>query len=148
MALTDEHWKCILERAIPLMSQRKLMSASEDLKTARLDDKAKMALMRAARDAYEDKPAEASKKSFTDAEATWRAARKIVDDAQAALEFTNTVPGQLEATFKENWTELSDGAAIEAWVDAEEIKNEEAAIEATKAALAKAESDLAVKKAG
>lgn len=136
MPMTDENWKRVTTRALPLLlkrSQRTRLATGEAAETAL---KETQLAARTARNAFEDDPTAENRAAVTAALATIQPAQVALEAANEAMRALGTIEGPLEV-FRENWDLLGD-PELEAWCDAEELIEMETSLLEQEAAVAAA----------
>lgn len=158
MSLTDDQFKTINERAMPLLARQIMESAKEGLDTANAELQAAIDDMNAKEAAFKDPKTggkDAQREAFLAAQVETHGKKVVADSLQSKMERLGNPAGMLEAMLKGHWDDLCPGCResagkppLEEKVEADEIAQMEADIAKNKALIAEQEAALAERKAG
>ncbi len=149
MTISDEHWKCISERAAALFieeAQAEAKKATDAAAAAAIA--AQQAVLAAQSELLKDQQDQAANAVYLAALDVQKAVQKTFDEAQEAAKVFGTVQGQIECVYRHNHELLfGDPKALKAACDARELVRAEASIAETEAKLAEDKAALAALKA-
>lgn len=141
--MTDEQWKCVSERAAAILIAEAQDAAGEELEaeTQKLIE-AQSAVLAAQNALLKKKGDQTLQQVVNAALAAEKEQQQKCAECSAKRERLNTVPGQIEAVYRQHWDLLSDLDNLEAACRAREISRRQKLLAKAKADVAKEEAEL------